>query len=402
MGFEEATPIQEQAIPAIMAGKDLLGCAQTGTGKTAAFLLPILNRYATEPHKGTDTLIIGPTRELVQQVDRQLEGFSYFTPLSSIPIYGGRDGRSMDQERKALKTGAPVIVATPGRLIAHLDLGYVDFSKVRHFILDEADRMLDMGFIHDILKIASHLPKNRQTLLFSATMPPKIRKFARELFRGEPVEVNVAVSKPAENILQAAYELEDEGKVKLVVELLQGKKRLQRTIIFASTKKKVREVATALQRSGLEVAAISSDLDQNAREEALQDFRSGKTPVVVATDVLSRGIDIKGIDVVINYDVPPDPEDYVHRIGRTARADASGVALTFISRSDRHRFRRIEELMDMKVRRLPLPEGIPVGTPSSRGGRGGGGGRSRHSGGGGNRGRSSSRGRSGRSGGRKK
>ena len=399
MGFEEATPIQELAIPAIMDGKDVLGCAQTGTGKTAAFLLPILNRFTAEPHKGTDTLIIGPTRELIQQVDRQLEGFSYFTPVSSIPIYGGRDGASMEQERKALKTGAPVVVATPGRLIAHLDLGYVDFSTVRHFILDEADRMLDMGFVHDILKIAQHLSKDRQTLLFSATMPPKIRKFARELFREKPVEVNVAVSKPAENILQAAYELEDEGKVRLVARLLEGKKRLQRTIIFASTKKKVREVAAALQRSGLVVAAISSDLDQNAREEALQDFRSGKTPIVVATDVLSRGIDIKGIDVVINYDVPPDPEDYVHRIGRTARADASGVALTFISRGDRHKFRRIEDLMDMQVRRLPLPEGIPVGTPPPpRSGRGGGG-RGR---GGNNRGRRQGGSRNGRSGGRKK
>lgn len=401
MGFYEATPIQEQAIPAIMAGKDLLGCAQTGTGKTAAFLLPILDRYTSEPHKGIDTLIIGPTRELVQQVDRQLEGFSYFTPVSSIPIYGGRDGRSMDQERKALKTGAPVIVATPGRLIAHLDLGYVDFSQVRHFILDEADRMLDMGFVHDILKIASHLPQKRQTLLFSATMPTRIRKFARDLFNNDPVEVNVAVSKPAENILQGAYELEDEGKVKLVAHLLQGKKNLQRTIIFASTKKKVREVNTALQRAGLSVAAISSDLDQNAREDALQDFRSGKIPIVVATDVLSRGIDIKGIDVVINYDVPPDPEDYVHRIGRTARADASGVALTFISRNDRGRFRRIEEMINMEIRRMPLPEGIPVGSPSSsRGGRSGGGGsRSR---GGNSRSGGSNRGGSGssRSGGR--
>lgn len=400
MGFEEATPIQELAIPAIMDGKDVLGCAQTGTGKTAAFLLPILNRFTAEPHKGTDTLIIGPTRELIMQVDQQLEGFSYFTPVSSIPIYGGRDGRSMEQERKALKTGAPVVVATPGRLIAHLDLGYVDFSNVRHFILDEADRMLDMGFVHDILKIAEHLPKERQTLLFSATMPPKIRKFSRELFREKPVEVNVAVSKPAENILQAAYELEDEGKVRLVVELLEGKKRLQRTIIFASTKKKVREVANALQKAGLNAAAISSDLDQKDREEALGQFRSGRTPIVVATDVLSRGIDIKGIDVVINYDVPPDPEDYVHRIGRTARADASGVALTFISRGDRHRFRRIEDLMDMKVRRLPLPEGIPVGTPPPRQHRGGGRGRRP---GGNNRGRRSGNSRGGgRSGGRKK
>lgn len=383
MGFEEATPIQAQAIPAIMEGSDLLGCAQTGTGKTAAFLLPILDRYTTNPHGGVDTLIIGPTRELVQQVDRQLEGFSYFTPVSSIPIYGGRDGRSMDQERKALKTGAPVIVATPGRLIAHLDLGYVDFSKVRHFILDEADRMLDMGFVHDIAKIAKHLPQNKQTLLFSATMPNKIRKFAKELLTN-PIEVNVAVSKPAKNILQAAYELEDESKVKLVAHLLEGKKRLQRSIIFASTKKKVREVNAALLRKGMKVAAISSDLDQQDREDALQEFRSGRIPIVVATDVLSRGIDIKGIDVVINYDVPPDPEDYVHRIGRTARAKASGVALTFISRNDRHRFRRIEDMMEMEVRRLPLPEGIPVGTPAPRSGRRGNnrGGNRRDSGGG--------------------
>lgn len=412
MGFKDATPIQEQAIPIIMSGRDLLGCAQTGTGKTAAFLLPILNRYATEPHDGIDTLIIGPTRELVMQVDQQLEGFSYFTRVSSIPIYGGRDGASMEVERKALKTGAPVVVATPGRLIAHIDMGYVDFSKIRYLILDEADRMLDMGFVHDIQKISASLPKNRQTLFFSATMPPKIRKFAKELLNN-PVEVNVAVSKPADNILQGAYELEDEGKVRLVAELLSGKKNLQRTIIFASTKKKVREVNAALLKRGLSVAAISSDLEQQEREDALAEFRSGRIPIVVATDVLSRGIDIKGIDVVINYDVPPDPEDYVHRIGRTARADASGVALTFISKNDRNKFRRIEELMGMEVRRLPLPEGIPVGTPSSgRGGEGrdrrGGGGRDRSrggrddrrgsGGGGGDRDRSS-RGRDGRSGG---
>ena len=395
MGFEEATPIQAQAIPAIMEGKDLLGCAQTGTGKTAAFLLPILNRFTETPHDGVDTLIIGPTRELVQQVDRQLEGFSYFTPVSSIPIYGGRDGQSMTQEKRALKTGAPVIVATPGRLIAHLDLGYVDFSKVRHFILDEADRMLDMGFVHDIMKIADHLPRVRQTLLFSATMPPKIRKFAKSLLNN-PVEVNVAVSKPAKNILQGVYELEDSGKVKLVAKLLEGKKRLERTIIFASTKKKVREVTQALKRAGLTVRAVSSDLEQSEREEALHDFRSGQLPIIVATDVLSRGIDIKGIDVVINYDVPPDPEDYVHRIGRTARADASGVALTFVSHHDRHRFRRIEELIETEIRRLPLPEGVEKGTPEKRSG-GGGRGRGRSGGGrgrsGGGRGRSGGGGR---------
>lgn len=400
MGFKEATPVQEQAIPPLMEGKDVLACAQTGTGKTAAFLLPIIDELTKEPSEGVNTLILEPTRELAVQVDQQLEGFSYFTPVSSIPIYGGRGGQAMEQEKRALKSGASIIVATPGRLQAHLDLGYVNLKTIKHLVLDEADRMLDMGFAPAIMNIVHQLPVHRQTLLFSATMPPQIRKFAKQILR-DPVEVNIAVSKPAKNILQAAYEVEDEGKVKLTENLLEGKKNLGRVLIFASTKKKVRELATALKRGGLKVGDVSSDLDQQEREERLRNFKSGSLPIVVATDVLSRGIDIKGIDLVINFDVPQDAEDYVHRIGRTARADASGIALTFINRKDRRRFQRIEDLIEMEVRKLPLPEGLEQYKSSK--GRGGGSRRgksrdhksSRSRSGGGSRGRRNKGGRRG-------
>ena len=308
------------------------------------------------------------------QVDQQLEGFSYFTPVSAVAVYGGRDGHSMEMEKRALKQGAPIIVATPGRLIAHIDLGYVKFDKLRHLVLDEADRMLDMGFAPDILKIVNELPRDRQTLLFSATMPPQIRKLAKELLK-QPAEISLAVSKPAENIMQVAYKVEDEAKIALAELLLSGKKQLQRVIIFVSTKVKVRELADRLVRRGMKAAAIHSDLEQSEREERLLAFRNGTLPVVVATDVLARGIDIKGIDVVINFDVPGDGEDYVHRIGRTARADASGVAITFVNRKDRVRFKRIEELIDMEIRLLPPPPeiaAIPVSAaPKSDGKHGG-------------------------------
>jgi superfamily II DNA/RNA helicase len=401
MGFEEATPVQEQAIPEIMAGHDVLACAQTGTGKTAAFLLPVLDKItASGGTKHINTLIIAPTRELAVQIDRQVEGFSYFTPASSIPIYGGRDGQSMEMEKRALKAGAPIIVATPGRFIAHLDLGYVDLSKIEHLILDEADRMLDMGFVHDIMKIINHIPRKRQTLLFSATMPKRIRDFSKQIMAAEPAEINVAISKPAENIIQGVYHVDNAGKIPLTVSLLEGKKNLSRIIIFAGRKKTVRELATSLQRKGLKAAAISSDLDQKERENRLAEFRSGALPIVVATDVLSRGIDISGIDLVINFDVPGDAEDYVHRIGRTARAEASGIALTYVNGEDRHRFRRIEELIGMKVHRQPLPEGLEGYAPQpGRGGSGHGKGRGKGRG----RGRSSNsnrnrgRGRGGKS-----
>ena len=362
MGFKDATPIQEQAIPAIMDGRDILACAQTGTGKTAAFLLPVLNQLIANPNNGIDTLVIEPTRELAVQVDQQLEGFAYFTNCSSVAVYGGRDGHSMEIERKALKQGADIVVATPGRLTAHLDLGYVDFSKVRFLILDEADRMLDMGFAPAIMNIVNRLPADRQTLLFSATMPPQIRKFAQQMLR-KPVEISLAVSKPAEKIQQNAIEVEDEMKIALTAHLLAGMKDVQRVIIFAGTKKSVKELASSLKKRGLKADAIHSDLAQEERESKLASFRSGSLPIVVATDVLSRGIDIKGIDVVINFDVPGDAEDYVHRIGRTARADESGVAFTFINRRDRRKFLRIEELMGMKVKHLPLPAALAGSVP---------------------------------------
>lgn len=365
MGFETATPVQEQAIPHILQKKDILACAQTGTGKTAAFLLPILNELSINPPEGIDTIILEPTRELVMQVDQQLEGFSYFTPVSAIPVYGGRDGQSMEEERKALKRGAPIIVATPGRFISHLTLGYVKLDNLKHLVLDEADRMLDMGFAPAIMDIINRLPRKRQTLLFSATMPSEIRRFAKQLLH-KPVEISIAISKPAENIIQGVYEVDDEGKVALTNHLLTGKKRLQRVLIFASTKKKVKELAESLKQNGLDVGAMHSDLGQDEREERIRNFKSGSLPIVVATDVLSRGIDIKSIDVVINFDVPQDAEDYVHRIGRTARADESGVALTFVNWEDRRKFKRIEDLMKMEVRRLPLPPDLEFAKPKPR------------------------------------
>ncbi len=374
MGFEKPTPIQEQAIPALMEGRDLLGCAQTGTGKTAAFLLPIINRNIRQPNKGVDTIILEPTRELAIQVDQQLEGFSYFAGLSTMAIYGGRDGLSMEQEMKALKQGADIIVATPGRLLAHLQLGYVDLSTVRHFVLDEADRMLDMGFVTDIMTIVSKLPRERQNLLFSATMPDDIRRFAKGILRN-PVEVNIAISKPAEGITQVAYLLHEGQKNQLIEYLLKRQQNTdtKRILIFASSKRATKDLAAHLSRAGFAAADIHSDLDQQQREDTLLKFRSNAVPILVATDVLSRGIDIKGIDVVINYDVPNDPEDYVHRIGRTARADETGLAITLITPATKRKFDRIEKLTDLKVPILPLPEEIGQAPSPRAQGRSGGG-----------------------------
>lgn len=373
MGFEEATPVQEQAIPPIMEGQDVLACAQTGTGKTAAFLLPVLNELSKESSDDkVRALIIEPTRELAMQVDQQLEALSYFTPISSIAIYGGRDGHAMEQEKRALKRGASIIVATPGRFTSHMDMGYVDFSGLKYLILDEADRMLDMGFAPAIMNIVHKLPLERQNLLFSATMPAQIRKFAMQILNGPTKEISIAISKPAENILQLVYEVEDHAKIALTEKVLEVNKRLERVIIFAGRKKTVKDLAQALQRKGIQAGAIHSDLSQEEREKQLHGFKSGNTPVIVATDVLSRGIDIKGIDAVINFDVPGDAEDYVHRIGRTARAEASGMAFTYINGEDMYRFKRIEELIERKVQRLPLPEELKDAKPQPRKGRGGG------------------------------
>ncbi len=359
MGFENPTPIQEQAIPIIQNNKDLIGCAQTGTGKTAAFLLPILNKLAKDPTTTVNTLIIVPTRELALQIDQALQGFSYFTSVSSLAIYGGSDGSVFEIEKRALTQGANIIIATPGRLMAHLNMGYVKLDSLQTLILDEADRMLDMGFVDDILKITTYLPKQRQTLMFSATMPPKIRTLATKLLVN-PEQISIAVSKPAAGVIQGAYLVYDTQKNNLIKSLLEGKD-LSSVIIFVSTKLKVKELERDLQKAGLKAKAIHSDLEQPEREEVLRNFRSKKLQILVATDILSRGIDIEDIGLVINYDVPGDAEDYIHRIGRTARAASTGVALTFINEYDQQKFLQIETMLGSEVKKITLPESIGVG-----------------------------------------
>jgi len=359
MGFNKPTAIQEQAIPIILDHHDIIGCAQTGTGKTAAYLLPVIQHIIDSKPQHINTLIIAPTRELALQIDQQLEGFSYFTPVSSIAVYGGRDGVSFDREKKALTQGADIIIATPGKFIQHLNLGYVDLSKLDHFILDEADRMLDMGFYEDIMRIVSHLPGKRQTLLFSATMPPKIRAMAQKILK-DPRQINIAVAKPAEGVFQAAFYAFNNQKVPLIEHLLKAKK-ISSAIVFCSTKRSVKEIEQALKGIGLNVQSIHSDLHQDERERVLLNFRNRKTRVLVATDIVARGIDIEDIEVIINYNVPRDAEDYVHRVGRTARAESTGIAFTLINDEDRHLFRNIEKLVEQKINIGQLPERLGPG-----------------------------------------
>ena len=369
MGFENATPIQEQAIPEILAGNDLIACAQTGTGKTAAFLLPILDLLADLPGGETSTLIIVPTRELAMQIDQQVQGVGYTMGINSIAIYGGGDGDNWGQQKIALTKGADIIIATPGKLISHLNLGYVKFDTIKFLILDEADRMLDIGFYDDIVKIISYLPKERQTLMFSATMAPKIRSLASKILVN-PKEINISISKPAEGVLQAAYLCYDNQKIDLINHLISENPEYNSILIFCSTKKKVNELAISLKKNKFQAEAISSDLEQDKREEVLQGFKSKRTRILVATDVLSRGIDIKEINLIINFDVPQDAEDYVHRVGRTARADATGVALTLVNEKDMFYFHRIEQLIERQVFKIPMPEQFGKGpewkTPSKK------------------------------------
>ncbi|MCD8292673.1 MAG: DEAD/DEAH box helicase [Prevotellaceae bacterium] len=358
MRFEKCTPIQEKAIPVILEGRDLIGVAQTGTGKTAAYLLPILNELSkgTYPEDAINCVVMAPTRELALQIDQQMEGFGYFLPVSSVAVYGGNDGILFEQQKKGLTLGADVVIATPGRLIAHLSLGYVDLSRVSFFVLDEADRMLDMGFYDDIMQIVKYLPKERQTVMFSATMPDKIQQLAKNILH-DPVEVKLAVSKPAEKILQAAYVCYENQKLGIIRSLFADQVP-QRVLIFASSKLKVKEVAKALRQLKLNVDEMHSDLEQAQREEVMYKFKAGKVNVLVATDIVSRGIDIDDIRLVINYDVPHDNEDYVHRIGRTARADNDGVAITFINEKEQSRFKSIENFLGKTIYKIPLPEGL--------------------------------------------
>ncbi len=359
MGFRNGTPIQAQAIPIILEGHDMIACAQTGTGKTAAYLLPIMHNILEREEivEGINTLIIAPTRELARQIDQQLEGFAYFTDVTSIPIYGGGDGVDFVKQKKALVKGTDVIIATPGKLIAHLNMGYVNVDNLQHLILDEADKMLDMGFYDDIMRIVSYLPKERQTLLFSATMPDKMRKLAKGILNN-PEQINIAVSKPAEGVTQAAYMVHEDQKIALVKHLLADKEALSSVIIFCSTKRATKEAAQQLKKEGFKAGAIHSDLEQDVREEILRQFKAKNLQILIGTDVLSRGIDVKGINLVINYDIPPDAEVYVHRIGRTARADAEGMAFTFISDRDQYKFKRIEDFLETEVEKRNVPESI--------------------------------------------
>jgi ATP-dependent RNA helicase RhlE len=361
MNYKAPTPIQEQVIPAILAGKDLIACAQTGTGKTAAFLLPMLHQIVTGPAgdhiKG---FIIVPTRELAIQIAQQLEGFSYFSNVSSLPVFGGGDGNVYANEKRALSGGVDIVVCTPGRMISHLNMGYVKLDKLQFLVLDEADRMLDMGFFDDIMKIISYIPNKRQSLLFSATMPPKIRELARKILF-KPSEINIATATPPEKIRQEAYVVYDNQKIPLVKELVLKDKSLKTIIVFCDTKSMVKQLSRDLKKALGSVEEIHSDLEQAEREAVMNRFKSRQTRVLVATDIISRGIDVEDIDMVINFNVPQDEEDYVHRIGRTARAQADGKACTLIGEREQRRFAAIERFLGREVPKIDLPENIGKG-----------------------------------------
>jgi ATP-dependent RNA helicase RhlE len=356
MGFRNATPIQEQAIPIILDKKDLIACAQTGTGKTGAYLLPIMNMISETENRHNNTLILAPTRELAQQIDLQVEALSYFTNISSLTVYGGGDGIAYEQQKRSMREGVDLIIATPGRLISHLSSGLLKLDQLQHLVLDEADRMLDMGFYDDIMKIISFLPEKRQTVMFSATMPPKIRTMAAKLLK-HPQQISLAISKPAEGIDQQVYMVHDEQKVPLLTDLLKTG-AYKSIIVFASTKEKVKNLGKVFRGLGLKAEAFHSDLDQKERESILHTFKSKQLPILIGTDVLSRGIDVEGIDLVVNFDVPHDAEDYVHRIGRTARAETKGTAITLVNSRDKRKLDSIEKLIERKIEPQPVPEKI--------------------------------------------
>ena len=352
MRFDNCTPIQEQSIPLVLEGRDIIAVAQTGTGKTAAYLLPVIDMLADKPTSDrVSCIVMAPTRELAQQIDRQMEGFSYYIPVTSTAIYGGTDGATFAAQQRAIKEGADVVIATPGRLLAHMQMGYVDLSGVEYFILDEADRMLDMGFYDDIMQIATKLPRERQTLMFSATMPPRIQQLASAILR-DPAEVKIAVSRPTDKIAQSAYICHDAQKAAIMKHLLR-EVNSERVIVFASSKLNVRDLARTLRRSGFKAAEINSDLEQDARDQVMLDFRAGRVDVLVATDILSRGIDFDDITMVVNYDVPRACEDYVHRIGRT-----DGMAVTLVGPKDQAKFGQIEKFLGYEVRKEEIPAEI--------------------------------------------
>ncbi len=358
MHFDECTPVQEQTIPVILDRRDVISCAQTGTGKTAAYILPLLTNLAYDDHDPDklNAIIMAPTRELAQQIDQQMEGFGFYVPFSSVAIYGGKDNGAWGNQVSGLQKGADIVIATPGRLLAQMNIYDVDFSGVKYFILDEADRMLDMGFYDDIMTIVRKLPKDRQTIMFSATMPPKIRQMAKAIMH-DPVEVQIAVSRPPETIHQMCAQLFEAQKPGFVQLELQGR-NLKKVIIFAGKKQRVKDLTRTLRMLKIDARAMHSDLEQSERDQVMLDFRNSKIDVLVATDVVSRGIDVTDVPLVINYDVPHDPEDYVHRIGRTARAENSGEAITLVAPEDARYWSRIQQFLKKEIEKVPLPEAL--------------------------------------------
>lgn len=378
MHFDECTPVQEKTIPIILEGHDVISCAQTGTGKTAAYILPLLTNLAFDDHDPNklNAIIMAPTRELAQQIDQQMEGFGYYVPFSSVAIYGGKDNGAWGTQVTGLQQGADIIIATPGRLLSQMNIYDIDFSGVKYFILDEADRMLDMGFYDDIMTIVRKLPKERQTIMFSATMPENIRRMAKAIMR-DPKEVQIAVSRPPESIKQMHLFVDENKKVEAVLSLLNSydPSLRKKIIIFGGKKQRVKDLARTLRTLHIDARAMHSDLEQNERDQVMLDFKNGKVGVLVATDVVSRGIDVTDVPLVINYDVPRAPEDYVHRIGRTARAENSGEAMTLVSPDDMHYWKRIERFLQSPLTNNPSPKAYESATRSGKGCSGG----SRHS-----------------------
>ena len=371
MHFDECTPVQEHTIPVILDGKDVISCAQTGTGKTAAYILPLLTNLLYDNHDPNklNAIIMAPTRELAQQIDQQMEGFGFYVPLSSVAIYGGNDGQAWGTQSTGLQKGADIVIATPGRLLSLMNIYDIDFSGVKYFILDEADRMLDMGFYDDIMAIVNKLPKDRQTIMFSATMPTNIRKMAKAIMNN-PAEVQIAISRPPESINQMAVDVFETQKTAFLVGLLGEKReargeRLKKVIVFVGKKQRVKDLTRALRAIHIDARAMHSDLEQKERDEVMLDFRNGKVDVLVATDIVSRGIDVDDIPLVVNYDVPRDAEDYVHRIGRTARAENKGEAITLVSPEDKHFFNKIERFLQKNIERISLPSSLGAVPDSS-------------------------------------
>ncbi|MBQ2290898.1 MAG: DEAD/DEAH box helicase [Paludibacteraceae bacterium] len=368
MHFDECTPVQEHTIPVILEGRDVISCAQTGTGKTAAFILPLLTNLLYDNHDPNklNAIIMAPTRELAQQIDQQMEGFGFYVPFSSVAIYGGNDSGAWGTQSTGLQKGADIVIATPGRLLSLMNIYNIDFSGVKYFILDEADRMLDMGFYDDIMAVVNRLPKDRQTIMFSATMPTNIRKMAKAIMNN-PTEVQIAVSRPPESIRQQAVDIYEAQKTAFVVQKFRssGEQELKKVIVFVGKKQGVKELTRALRANNIDARAMHSDLEQKERDEVMLDFRNNKVDVLVATDIVSRGIDVDDIPLVINYDVPRDAEDYVHRIGRTARAENKGEAITLVSPEDKHFFNKIERFLQKSIERLELPSSLGAAPDSS-------------------------------------